>query len=79
MTATALKRELAKAIDNINDAGFLQAIYTIVNQKNHEQEYELSPEQWTEIERRRNNYKNGKSKIYTWEETKKMMRSTLKK
>ncbi len=79
MTATTLKKELIKAIDNISDAGFLQAVYTIVNEKSREEEYDLSPEQWAEIERRRKNYISGKSKTYTWEETKKMMRSTLRK
>ena len=79
MTATTLKKEQIKAIDNISDAGFLQAVYIIVNEKSREEEYALSPEQWAEIERRRKNYKNGKSKTYTWEETKKMMRSTLRK
>jgi hypothetical protein len=71
MTATTLKKELVKAIDSINDAGFLQAVYTIVNQKKHKEEYDLSPGQWTEIEGRRRNYKNGESKTYTWKETKK--------
>ena len=79
MTATALKKELIKAIDNINDAGFLQAVYTIVNEKSHEHGHDLSAEQWTEIERRRKAYKSGKSKTYSWDETKKMMRSSLKK
>ncbi len=77
--SNSIKKELIKAIDSIYDANFLQAVYTIVNEKSREDEYELSAEQWSEIENRRKDYKGGKSKTYTWEETKKMMRTTLKK
>ncbi len=62
MTATALKKELIKAIGNINDAGFLQAVYTIVNDRNQKKEYDLSEEQWAEIERRKKNTGAGKAR-----------------
>jgi hypothetical protein len=78
MTTTALKKELIKAIGNIDDNSFLEAVYTIVNEKNLEQRYELSPEQWKEIERRQKVHKAGKSKSYSLEETKKMMRESFK-
>jgi hypothetical protein len=75
MTTTALKKELIKAIGNSDDASFLQAVYTLVNEKSQEQRYALNPDQWKEIERRQKEYKAGKSKTYTLEETKKMMRA----
>lgn len=53
--------------------------YELSAKQNREDEYELSAEQWAEIERRRKDYKSGKGKTQTLEETKKMMRSTLKK
>ena len=77
MTATALKKELHKAIDIIEDESFLKAVYTIMNEKIYD--YDLTSEQWTEIEKRRKLYKSGKSQTYTWEEAKKMLRADLKK
>ena len=79
MTATALKKELYKAISNIEDGPFLQAVYTIINDKRREQEYDLSPEQWTEIEHVQKEHKAGKSKNYSWEEVKGYAKSKLKK
>ena len=78
MTATALKKEMHKAIDSIEDADFLQAIYILLNTKRTDY-YELTEAQWKEIERRQKLYKSGKLKTYSWEETKKMLSAAVKK
>jgi microsomal dipeptidase-like Zn-dependent dipeptidase len=73
MTANTLKKELHKAIDHIEDASFLKAVYTIVNEKKFE--YDLSPDQWQDVERIQKLHKNGKSRDYSWEEVKKYAKS----
>lgn len=77
MTATALKKELHKAIDIIEDESFLKAVFTIINEKQYS--YDLSPEQWTEVEKIQKNHKSGKSKSYSWDEVKKYAKAKLKK
>jgi hypothetical protein len=79
VTTIALKRELIKAIDGIEDSKFLAAVYTIINEKSREEAYDLTNAQWKEVERRRKAYKSGQRKTYTLAETKKMMLATLKK
>ena len=79
MTTTTLKKHLHKAIDIINDEGFLRAVYTIVNEKTHEYEPSLSPEQWAEIDHRVKLHKAGKSKSYSLEEVVKYAKGNLKK
>jgi len=77
MTTTALKKELHKAIDGIDDATFLQAVYTIINEKKFQ--FDLSPGEWKEIERIQKLHKSGKSKSYSLEEVKNYAKSRLKK
>ncbi len=79
MTATTLKKELHKAIDNIEDESFLQAVYTIINKQSAEYEYNLNPKEWAEIEGIQKQHKSGKSKNYSWDEVKKHAKSKLKK
>ena len=79
MTTTTLKKHLHKAIDIIKDEDFLQAVYTIVNEKTHEYEPRLSPEQWAEIDHRVKLHKAGKSKSYSLEEVAKYAKGKLKK
>lgn len=79
MTTKTLKQNLHKAIDTIKDESFLQAVLTIVNEKTHEYEYDLSPEQWAEIDHRVKLHKAGKSKSYTIDEVSKYVKSRLKK
>jgi hypothetical protein len=77
MTATALKKELHKAIDNIDDKTFLQAVYTIVNEKKNQ--FDLSPQEWKEVELAQKLHKAGKTKSYNWEEVKTYAKSRSKK
>jgi len=71
MTTSVLKRKLTRAINDIDDPEFLQALHTIVLSKNEEIIYHLTPAQKKELDRRRSNHLSGKSKSYTWEEVKK--------
>jgi hypothetical protein len=76
MTASTLRKELHKAIDNIEDQSFLKAVFTIVNEKKFE--YDLSPDQWHDVEQAQKLHKSGKSKSYSWEEVKKHAKSKAK-
>ena len=78
MTTASVKKELHRAIENIDDTGFLKAVFKIVNEKSKAIKYELTDEQWEEIERRRALHKTGKSKSYSWEETKSIVAKRLK-
>ena len=71
MTTSFLKKKLTRAINDIDDAEFLKALHTIVQSKNDESVYELTPAQKKELDRRRANHLNGKSKSYSWAEVKK--------
>ncbi|MBI5857148.1 MAG: addiction module protein [Sphingobacteriales bacterium] len=76
MTTTLIKKKLTKAIKEIDDSDFLNALHIIVNSKMEEAAFQLSTAQQKELDRRRALHKTGKSKSYTWPEVK---RSLLKK
>ena len=71
MTTSILKKKLARAIDEIDDTEFLKALHTIVQSKNEETFFVPGPVQKKELDRRRLNHLNGKSRSYTWAEVKK--------
>jgi len=77
MTTTALKKELHKAIDDIDDESFLRAVYTIVNEK--KSQFDLSEEEWKEVELAQKLHKAGKSKSFSWDEVKNYVKSRSKK
>ena len=72
MTTLALKEKLYKAIDNIDDNSFLNAVYTILNEKAREHDYVLTDEQKTELDEQLHLHKAGKTKSYTLQEVRKM-------
>lgn len=77
MTTTLIKKKLTKAINEIDDPGFLEALHIIVNSKKDEElAYQLSAGQKKELDTRKARHKSGQSKSYTWTEVKK---SLLKK
>ena len=78
MTTFLLKKKLTKAINDIDDSDFLNALHTIVQSKNEEAVYELNPAQKKELDRRRTNHLSGKSKSYTWDEVKKAALKKIK-
>ena len=79
MTATALKKELNKAIDITDDITLLEAVYAIFNRNPAMFEYELSPEQLSVAEERRKLYKKGKLKSISMAEIKKKALQRIKK
>lgn len=77
MTTILIKKRLTKAINEIDDTDFLEALQTIVNSKKEEETiYQLSSGQKKELDRRQTRHRSGESKSYSWAAVKK---SLLKK
>ncbi len=74
MSVAEIKKHLYKAIAEIDDEAFLQAVYTIVSSKTENVEYELTSEQLQILEDRREKYIRGEGKSYTWDEVKDRIR-----
>ena len=70
MSVAEIIKHLNKAIEEIDDEAFLEAVYTIVYSKTENVEYELTSEQLQILEYRRETYLRGEGKSYTWEEVK---------
>lgn len=81
MKTSTLKKEIHLAIDHTKDNEILEAVYTILRKATKDEEDEqitLSAEDVKELDRRWNNYKSGKSKTHTLEDTKKEIRKKMK-
>jgi hypothetical protein len=60
MSVTEIKKHLYKAIEEIDDEAFLQAVYTIISSKMEQgTTYELTAEQLQLLEDRREKYLKG--------------------
>lgn len=79
MTIETLKREIHKKIDGIDDSALLEAIYTILNQRNTPARYTLSPEQQEELDKRLELHDSGKAKYYSATEMRKKVTGKRKK
>jgi hypothetical protein len=80
MTSITLKKQLHKAIDTIENTGFLKAVYAMLKEYSEEEEGSLLAEdQKKELDRRIELHKKGKSKNYTRGEVQKKVLSKLKK
>ena len=71
MTTAALKKEIKKAIENIEDSRVLEAVYVLLNKNTQNDHYQLSDEDIAIIEEREAEYKSGKAKLYTVAEVRK--------
>jgi hypothetical protein len=71
MTTAALKKEIKKAIENIEDSRVLEAVYVLLNKNAQNDHYQLSDEDIAIIEEREAEYKSGKAKLYTVAEVRK--------
>jgi hypothetical protein len=71
MTTTLLKQNIAKAVKDINDKDFLEAVYTIVSNKAEETDFELTTAMKIELDARKVRHQEGTSKSYTWQNVKK--------
>lgn len=76
MTTTSLRNNIYKALENIDDSKFLNAVFEIVSEKAASSHFF-----WVEwqskamLDEREKEYKQGKGKNFTWQEAKKMIRS----
>lgn len=75
MTILALKKDIHKAIDKIEDDKFLKAVYDILWDKASEFDFTLNSTQKAILKEREKNRAQGKSKSYTWAEAKKILRN----
>ena len=79
MKTSAIKKSIHEAVDKIEDTNLLQAFYTILEkQADAEIEYDLTPEQKKELDKRLTNHKNGNGKTYPWNEVKKRLTKRAK-
>ncbi len=79
MSPASLRKNIHQAIDKIEDAGLLQAVYTILEKQIElSPEYELTEAQKKEIDQRIANHKSGKSKTYSWDEVKRSLQKRKK-
>ena len=78
MTKTTLKKNIHKAIDNINDDAILQAVYTLLNNVSTE-DHDWTDEDIRIVEERRANYLNGKTKAMSMSEVKKRLSKRFSK
>lgn len=67
MSTDEIRQRLHEYID-VAENKKLEAIYTLL-ENDIEPDYELSDEQKAELDRRLEDYKNGRGKTYTWEES----------
>jgi hypothetical protein len=77
MTTTLLKNEITKALQNINDKSFLEALYTIIHTRSETFEFELSTEDKQILDKRKASYKNGTAKTYTLGEVRKKVMKNI--
>jgi putative addiction module component (TIGR02574 family) len=73
MTTLNLKKNIHKAIDKIEDAGLLQAVYVILEKQLGQAEYELTEAQKKELDIRIANLKSGSSSTHSWADVKKTL------
>ncbi len=75
MSVTEIKKHLYKAIEEIDDEAFLQAVYTIISSRKEQGvTYELSDEQLQMLEERREKYLKGEGGTHSWDEVKDRIR-----
>ena len=79
MTTQVLKKEIYRAIDNIDDAALLEAVFTILKKNLESPGYELSDADIKVIEERKALYESGKAKVYSVSEVKKKILKNLGK
>ncbi len=77
MTTTLLKIEITKALHEINDKSFLEALYTIISNRNDAFEHELSKEDKQILDERKLAYKSGNAKTYSLSEVRKKVLKNL--
>lgn len=77
MTTDILKNEIARALNDINDKSFLEALYTIINTRSEKFDYELSIDDKQILDERKALYKSGEAKTFTMSEVSKKVMKNL--
>lgn len=77
MEVDLLRKELHKLIDTVDEDRLMQIYIEII--ESGEKPYELSAEEWTQIEERREAYLKGDGQSYSWEEVKTIILSRMHK
>lgn len=77
MEVDLLRKELHKLIDTVDEDRLMQIYIEII--ESGEKPYELSAEEWTQIEERREAYLKGDGHSYSWEEVKTIILSRMHK
>ena len=70
MTTNALRKNLHKFIDEINDADYLKSIYTILSDKFSEPTFEYGSDVKKMLDERKEKHLRGEGKSYSWPEAK---------
>lgn len=68
MDTILLKSKITKAVNDIDDESFLEAIYVIINKHNNEIDYEIDEQEIQLLNERKELYKSGKAKTYSMQE-----------
>ena len=78
MKTATLKSKINKAIANVNDEQFLQAIYTIINSR-YDDVFALTENEIAEIEIEKKLFKSGKLETFTPSEIRNRLEKKYKK
>ena len=79
MTTISLKKKIYHCIENIDDNKLLEAVYTILNGHVVNDDFELSLEDISIIEKRKKAVKNGSERTYSVAEVKKKILKNIGK
>lgn len=78
MAATAIRKKLINYLESADEKK-VQAVYTIFEDEiNESSEFSLTKDQLDILNRERENHLKGKSKSYTWDQAKEIIRSKKK-
>ncbi|MCX6311165.1 MAG: addiction module protein [Bacteroidetes bacterium] len=79
MTSIQLRKKVTHFIEEKADDTLLKMIYALMKTYSEEKQndLELSPEQWAEVDRRRNEMRSGKAKTITHPELMKSLKAKL--
>jgi hypothetical protein len=79
MTTTVIRKKLIHYLENADEKK-VKAVYTIFEDEiNQENSFNLSEEQIKILDKERRKHVSGKSKSYTWEDAKKIIRNEKRK
>jgi len=78
MKSLAIRKDIHRVVDTIDDENLLNAVYLLLNETKKEYGFELSAAEKKELDHLHKLHKAGKSKSYTMDEVRKYAHSKLK-